>query len=144
MFKRIPRLQTGNNVTFSKSSLSGIYPSSCCSVMPISTGSGGCNRVGDNTSNKKRTKMVPTLNINTSIKFFDRIQERHNSCKNVSYWYSPSNFRYCLNLFSLNVVFFFFLSKLPFFPVSLPCHQQAKQRTFLHIVAIFNYIVSNE
>lgn len=47
-------------VTFSKSSLNGIYPNSCCSVTLISTGSGGCRRVGDRTSvgNKNFLKRI--------------------------------------------------------------------------------------
>ena len=51
--------------------------------MPISTGSGGCNSVGDNTSMKKMTKMVPALNIDSSIKFFDKIEMIQQSSKDT-------------------------------------------------------------
>ena len=53
--------------TFSKSSLSGIYPSSCCSVTLISTGSGGCNNVGDNTSEEKKKKYGETVSFDVHM-----------------------------------------------------------------------------
>ena len=86
-------------VTFSKSSLSGIYPSSCCSVMPISTGSGGCNSVGDNTSMKDKDKDSSHLEQYSSIKFLDRIEMIQRSRKDTLQVHSY--FRNCLILYSL-------------------------------------------
>ena len=66
--------------TFSKSSLSGMYPSSCCSVTLISTGSGGCKSVGDNTSAEKKQKITCTL-----IKVLLTLEYQAGNISHVSY-----------------------------------------------------------